>query len=161
MLQPALLGGLFIGVLSALPVVNVANCCCLWIIGGGAIAAYLEQQADPTPLTVGRAARVGLMAGVVGAFVWVIATLALDVLVAPLQQRMVAAMVQNAGDLPPDVRAIFDGLANGAAAPLRVAAGFLFHLVAGVIFSTLGGVLGSAFLGQPALGEPGPPPPPA
>ena len=35
MLQPALYGGLFIGVLSALPVVNIGNCCCLWFAGGG------------------------------------------------------------------------------------------------------------------------------
>ena len=31
-LQPALFGGLFIGVLSALPLVSVGNCCCLWVI---------------------------------------------------------------------------------------------------------------------------------
>ena len=34
-LQPALYGGLFIGVLSALPLINIGNCCCLWVIGGG------------------------------------------------------------------------------------------------------------------------------
>ena len=38
--QPALLGGLFIGVLSALPVVNTANlCCCLWVIVGGVLTS--------------------------------------------------------------------------------------------------------------------------
>ena len=50
MTQAVLLGGLFIGVLSALPFVNAANCCCLWIIGGGAIAAFLAQQDDPQSL---------------------------------------------------------------------------------------------------------------
>ncbi len=40
---PALLGGLFIGMLSALPIVSVGNCCCcLWMIGGGVLAAYLR-----------------------------------------------------------------------------------------------------------------------
>ena len=34
-LQPALLGGVTIGVLSALPVINLANCCCAWILFGG------------------------------------------------------------------------------------------------------------------------------
>jgi len=47
--MPALLGGLFIGVLSALPVVQICNCCCLWIIGGGLLAAYLQQQNQPVP----------------------------------------------------------------------------------------------------------------
>ncbi len=47
--QPALLGGLVLGVLSALPIVSIGNvCCCLWVISGGVLAAYLLQrnQAD-------------------------------------------------------------------------------------------------------------------
>ena len=44
-LQPAFYGGLFIGVLSALPLVNAGNCCCcLWVVAGGVLAAYLRQQ---------------------------------------------------------------------------------------------------------------------
>ena len=47
-LQPALYGGLFIGVLSALPLVNAGNCCCcLWVLMGGALAVYLRQQNSP------------------------------------------------------------------------------------------------------------------
>ncbi len=54
-LQPALVGGLFIGVLSALPIVNTANCCCcLWVISGGVLAAYLRQQSSPVRDHVGR-----------------------------------------------------------------------------------------------------------
>ena len=44
-LQPALLGGAFIGVLSALPIVSVGNvCCCLWMVTGGALTAWVLQQ---------------------------------------------------------------------------------------------------------------------
>ena len=33
---PALLGGLFIGVLSSLPYIKGGNvCCCLWVVSGG------------------------------------------------------------------------------------------------------------------------------
>ena len=54
-LQPALFGGLFIGVLSALPIINIGNCCCLWVIGGGVLATYLMQQNHPYPIAaVGR-----------------------------------------------------------------------------------------------------------
>ena len=35
LLQPVLFGGLFMGVLSALPIISIGNCCCLWIMGGG------------------------------------------------------------------------------------------------------------------------------
>ena len=62
--QPALLGGLVIGVLSALPVINIANCCCAWILLGGALASFLMQQNHPERIGVGDGALVGLTAGV-------------------------------------------------------------------------------------------------
>ena len=63
-LQPAFWGGLFIGVLSALPLVNAGNCCCcLWVICGGLLAAYLRQQSSPLPIDAAEGALVGLMAG--------------------------------------------------------------------------------------------------
>ena len=53
-LQPAILGGVLIGVLSALPIVSAGNlCCCLWVVLGGVVAAYLLQQNQSTPLNVG------------------------------------------------------------------------------------------------------------
>ena len=40
-LQPALFGGLFIGVLSALPIISAGNClCCMWVVAGGMLATY-------------------------------------------------------------------------------------------------------------------------
>ena len=57
------------GVLSALPLVAAGNCCCLWVISGGAIAAYLLQQNQTAPLTPADGALVGLLAGLIGAIV--------------------------------------------------------------------------------------------
>ncbi len=60
-------------VLSALPVVGLGNCCCcLWVVCGGVLAAYLDQQSDPTPITVGRGAFTGFLAGIIGAIVWIV-----------------------------------------------------------------------------------------
>src|SRR5688500_13259273 len=102
MIQPVLLGGVFIGVLSALPIVSVANCCCLWIIGGGMLAGHLAQQESPARLSAGRGALVGLLAGVVGAIIWLVLALVLDVVMAPLTERMVDTMLRNAENMPPD-----------------------------------------------------------
>src|SRR6186713_1079524 len=63
-LQPALLGGAFIGVLSSFLFLNA--CCCLWMLVGGMVAAYLFQQNHPHPMTAADGALVGLMAGVIG-----------------------------------------------------------------------------------------------
>ena len=67
-LQPALFGGLFIGVLSALPIVNAGNCCCcLWVVGGGMLAAYLRQQNSPVGSRPPKEPFIGFLAGITGA----------------------------------------------------------------------------------------------
>jgi hypothetical protein len=162
MLQSVLLGGLFIGVLSALPLISVANCCCLWILCGGLLTVRLAQHDAAPPITPGRGAFMGLMAGVVGAFVWLIAALALDVLIAPFQERMIEEMLSNAQDMPPNARAWLEMVAGRATSPLRYVAGFAFQLC-GTLFAALGGLLGAMFFRRdvpPALGgDPMAPPP--
>jgi len=109
-LQPALLGGLVIGVLSALPVINMGNClCCLWVILGGVVATYLLQQAQPTAVGTADGAIVGLLAGLVGAVVgtalsipiqWLMGSMGADTL-----QRV---LNQSGGDMPPEARAVLE-----------------------------------------------------
>lgn len=105
------------------------------------LAGYLAQQESATPITGRRGAVIGLLAGVVGAFVWLAAALALDVVMAPLQERIVSEMLRNATDMPPEVRQWLELMNDRASAPLRLAAGFVFQLAAGMVFATLGGVL--------------------
>jgi hypothetical protein len=137
-------------VLSALPIVNLANCCCLWIVGGGLLAGHLAGQ-EGGPLTAMRGAKVGLLAGVVGAGVWLVAALALDVVMAPLQERMLSQVMRNAVDVPPEVRGWLELMNDRASAPVRLAAGFVFQLFAGAVFSTIGGVLAAAFFRRPPV----------
>ncbi len=86
--QPVLLGGLVIGVLSALPVISIANCCCLWIAGGGAVAAYLGQQQAADRFSVGDGALYGALAGLVGACVWLLVWTPIHLILSPLQARI-------------------------------------------------------------------------
>jgi hypothetical protein len=159
-MQPALLGGLFIGVLSALPIVQLCNCCCLWIVGGGVLSAYLQQQSQSAPLTVTGGARAGLIAGVVGAFVWLLLSQALDVVLAPIQERLADEVLRNARDIPPNVRAWLESARAGGTGGF--AFGFLLLLIGGSIVSALGGAVGAAYFRNdvpPALGGPIAPPP--
>jgi hypothetical protein len=161
MIQPVLLGGVFIGVLSALPIISVANCCCLWLIGGGVLAAYLDQQGLPHRIGPGRGALVGFLAGVVGAFIWLVLALALDVVMAPLQERVIGEMLQGAQNMPPEAREWLEMVASRSASPLRYVVGLAFHLF-GAVFAALGGLLAVAFSKRdlpPALGGPMAPPP--
>src|SRR5438128_10465269 len=87
--QPALIGGVVMGVLSALPIISAGNaCCCLWVVSGGVVAAYLFQQNRTTPVTPGDGALVGLLAGLVGALVRTVVAIPIDLLVAPMEQAM-------------------------------------------------------------------------
>ena len=148
-MQPALLGGLFIGLLSALPFVNLANyCCCLWVISGGVIAAVLDQQGEPGRLPTGRAAYDGFVAGIVGAIVWLAASMVLDVVMNPLYDRAVTEMLRNANDMPPAARTYLETLGTRASSPVSYVLGFLFHLFVGVVFGAIGGVLGVTVFGR-------------
>ena len=103
--QSALLGGVFIGVLSVLPIVNVANvCCCMWVIAGGMLTAFLENQRGRQSITVARGAFLGLIAGIIGAVVWLLASLALNPLFAPFQAAIGDALSRAAVDADPTVR---------------------------------------------------------
>ena len=139
--QPAILGGLFIGVLSTLPIVNLGNaCCCLWVISGGALAAYLLQQNQPEATTGADGALIGLMAGIVGAFVGALLQIPVEIWFGPIQKEWILRLMQGQADVPPQFMEMLDRPLNAAS----VIADLIFRLVAYVIFGMLGGVLGVA-----------------
>ena len=149
--QPALIGGLVMGVLSSLPLINLGNlCCCLWVVAGGVVAAYLLQQNQSQPLTPGDGALVGLFAGLIGAGVGFVISIPIGLLMEPMQRAMVQRTLEMSGNMPPAVREILENYGQprtalgflGALVFLVI--GFFFLLVVGAVFSTLGGLLGAA-----------------
>jgi hypothetical protein len=152
-LQPALFGGLFIGVLSALPFVNLGNCCCcLWAIAGGVLATYLRQQNSRYQVTSAEGALVGLMAGAIGGVIYVVLSLALQPLIGPMSQQWMEAMMSSQGDLPPEVR---DMMENMGSVTAIMGITLFFNAIFYTIFGLLGGLLGVALFKKDA-----PPPPP-
>ena len=148
--QPALIGGLVLGVLSALPIVAAGNlCCCLWVVSGGLVASYLFQQNHTEPITPGDGALVGLLAGLVGAFVQTIVSIPVEILVAPMERAMLQRFMELAGNMPVEMRDAFDRYSSSGAPfgvlgiILRRIIGLMFMLFIGSIFSTLGGLLGA------------------
>lgn len=154
-LQPALFGGLFIGVLSALPFVNLANCCCLWVIGGGVLAAYLMQQNHPYAITAADGALVGMLAGLFGGVLGVLLSIPVDMAMGPLQQRLLDQFILNNPDVPAESKRIFENMAASGVSAVMVGFKLMFSVVVGLIFGMLGGLLGVALFKKDA-----PPPPP-
>ena len=159
-LQPALLGGVTIGVLSALPVINLANCCCAWILFGGALSAYLMQQNHPEPIQSGDGAIAGLLAGIIGAFVWVIVSVPISVALAPFQSEMTSRMMRDAADMAPELRGIIENMSGAPAIGVGLVVGFFVMLVVSSLFGMLGGLFGALMFrkNQPPVVPPPIPP---
>jgi hypothetical protein len=129
------------GVLTGLPIVSAGNlCCCLWVIGGGVVAAYVLQQNEQGPITAADGALVGLLAGVIGAFVYLIVSIPISILVAPMERMVVQRIIERM-DMPPEFR---EYAAHGVGTGIRLILGFLFWLFVGAAFSTIGGLIGQA-----------------
>ena len=148
--QPALIGGVVMGVLSALPLVSIGNaCCCMWIVSGGAIAAYLFQQNHDTPMTPSDGALVGLLAGLTGALVQFALSIPIGILVAPMERGLLRGVLDNADAMSPDVRrGILRYMQTNSELGIlaRIAQGviwLMFMLFVGSVFSTIGGLLGA------------------
>ncbi len=158
-LQPALLGGLLLGVLSALPIVNLGNaCCCLWVLAGGALAAYLLQRGQDAPISSSDGALVGFGAGVIGAIVWQVLTVPVTIFMAPIQNQIIGRLM-DAGDLPENVRQVFQTLRENAGFNLaRFVLGGIVTLCVSMIFSTLGGLIGAAMFRKKVPPQPAEPP---
>ena len=138
-LIPALLGGLFIGVLSALPFVSVANCCCLWVITGGYIAAWLQQKNYDPPITIGDGTVVGLLAGFVGGIVHYLTVLPIELYLGSLTAGMSGGFMPARQEIPPEFRRMMNELGPQGLLLL----GSMFFAVISVIFGTIGGILGA------------------
>ena len=154
MIRSATLGGLFIGVLSALPIVGAANCCCcLWVVSGGALAAYLQVQQENRTLTGGEGAAVGALAGVIGAFVWLPIVVMVATVMGPVQEALLET-ARNARDIPPEARDFLESLGGGGGVASYFVLFFL-QLFIGTLVAALGGVLAAAYFKKevpPALG---------
>jgi hypothetical protein len=142
-LQPAFWGGLFIGVLSALPFVSALNvCCCLWVIAGGVLTSYLLQERLLTPLTAGDGAVGGLLAGLIGAAVSALIGLAFVAIQGnPMAQTFDQFLSQ--GQMPPEAARLMERMREWPAA-LWFVLGFAVQLILFPIFSMLGALLGVA-----------------
>jgi hypothetical protein len=157
--QPALIGGLVMGVLSALPLIAAGNlCCCLWVISGGAVAAYLLQANHPAPIAIADGLLVGLLAGVIGAAVHTVLAIPISLLFGPAERAMLERFIEMA---PPEAREIFERVGardrefGGAFFIVGHLIGFIFWACIGAVFSSIGGVLGAAIFKKSSMPPPG------
>jgi hypothetical protein len=155
-LQPALFGGLFIGVLSALPIINFGNClCCMWVVGGGALAVYLMQQNYPYAVQAADGALVGLLAGVIGGALCGLIVIPIALAFGPMEQRIIQRALEQNRDMPPEVRSMVDNMTRGSVIGLMAVVGVFVRAIIFGVIAMLGGLLGVALFKKKDLPPPG------
>lgn len=153
-LQASALGGLFIGVLSGLPFVGWANvCCCLWVVTGGVLTVYLQQQGRAEAVIAGDGAITGLFAGVIGAVIHLLFMVAFIAMGGDAMQLQMQEALDQSPQLAPEVRQAMERLMAGPAVALVVA---LVIVPVYAIVGLLGGLLGTLFFRRPPAPEPPP-----
>ena len=155
-LKPALIGGVVIGVLSVIPFVSAANlCCCLWAILGGLLATNLYVKNSPTPARPGDGAVLGVIAGAIGAVIYLVIGIPITIAMGPVMRNMFVSLMQNIDARQAEMmRQQFEAQGN-AIVPLiiksLIGAALLF------VFAILGGLLGVPIF-EKRKGNPPPPP---
>jgi len=147
--QPALIGGLVIGLLWSVPFLNLINlCCCLGVIAGGALAAWqLIKRSPVLPVSSGDGSVVGLLAGLVGAGVHLLLGVPIGLVFDPQTGvsaiKSIFALMNN-----PEVnRAMEEAIRNSQNQSLAerlggALVGWCITSVISVGFSTIGGLIG-------------------
>ncbi len=142
-LKPALLGGLIVGILSAIPFLNY--CCCIWAIGGGVLAGFLYIKSSPIPVKVGEGAVVGVLTGIVGAVLYFLISVPIGYFLssAQLEETLVRAGLK----LPVGVSGLL----------LFVLAGLIGGLCL-LVLAIIGGLISVPIFEKRKDGPPPPPP---
>ncbi len=164
-MKPAIIGGVALGLLSAIPLIGAVNaCCCAWAVLGGLLAANMYVKSSPTPVRPADGAVVGAIAGVIGAVIYIVVGLPLGLMTGNATMSVMEGIVSQAGPEAAEAfrqqAAIMQNQSVGqrllAAAPMALIGAVLL-----VIFSTIGGLIGvSVFEKRKGGGADVPPPPP-
>jgi hypothetical protein len=150
MFVPALIGGVLAGVLSGIPIVNCL--CCLWIIGGGILAAYFLTKESSIVLTAGDGAIVGIFTGIIAAVVEAFVNIPFRAMSEKLVQGMIERFSQYYEEMPSGWQSwMKDGNFEGS-----ILWSIIGLVVSAVIFAALGalgGIIGISLFGKKRISQ--------
>ena len=155
-IQPAMIAGAALGILSSLPIVNAGNwCCCMWVIGGGALGAWLlarERTGGMGAMSYGDGAFVGVLSGLFGAFVATLVSIPIRLLTADVlrsQQQAFEEMFAEA-EMEDAVLEMLLQLLSPDLSFTTILVTFLINVLLFSLFAMIGGILYVAITGQKA-----------
>ena len=144
---------MFLGLFSSIPFISAGNLlCCMWVLGGGGLAALMLTRQRPTGITYGDGAFVGVLSGLFGAVVATLVTSSMKILFAPVfqgQQQALEEAFREARIEGPTA----DLMLRMASAEVSIATAaltFFTYLLMFALFAMIGGILTVAILKKQA-----------
>jgi zinc ribbon protein len=148
-IQPALAGGMFLGLFSSLPFISAGNCiCCAWVLGGGALATLLLTKQRPSGVALGDGAFVGVLSGLFGAVVATLVSIPVRILSARFfesQQQALEDTLRQIGAEGP-LRDLMLRVASPEISATTLLFTFFMNLLVYSLFAMIGGILTVAVL---------------
>jgi len=148
MLKPALIAGAAFGIAGAIPVIEWINCaCCALIIGCGFTAALLhskQMKVAGLGFTAGNGAVVGLASGVVYGLVAGILGAMFDLMLGFADFDQIMDQMDGFGSMDPEAMEMMGRFMESTGPATIAVAGVFMSLFFGVIFASLGGLIGGA-----------------
>jgi hypothetical protein len=155
--KPAVIGGVVLGILSAIPFVNFVNvCCCLWAILGGMLAAHLYVKNSTKPATAGDGAIVGAIAGAIGAVISLVVGIPLSIVSGSAMRGLLIGMMERAN--PEQAEMVRRQMEAGESIAGAIVNGLIVAVLL-FLFAVIGGLIGVALF-EKRKGGSAPPPPP-
>jgi hypothetical protein len=149
--QPALMGGMFLGVLSSVPIIQAGNCFfCMWVLLGGGVATVMLTRQRPSGISYGDGAFVGVLSGLVGAVVGTILQMSFRAIASGLfesTQQQLEQMLQQIGAEGPMRDWVLRSM-SGEISTTTVTFTFFANLLAFSLFAMIGGILTIALLNK-------------
>lgn len=150
--EPAIIGGAFLGTLSSLPIISLGNAlCCMWVVGGGALAAWLLRKKHPhgpESVTYGDGAFVGVLSGSFGAIIATAILIPVRLLSAEALRTEMETVEEILAEFEGPLRELFLRLLSPELSFVTILATFFMHLVIFSLFAMVGGILLLAIMGR-------------
>jgi hypothetical protein len=143
--QPALTGGMFLGLLSSLPFINAGNClCCMWVLGGGGIAVLLLSRQRPSGISYGDGAFVGVLSGLFGSIVGTAVSIPVRIISDRIfgnQQQAIEEVMRDVPGFEGPFRDLIMRVASPEISMATIVFTFFASLLLYSLFAMIGGIL--------------------
>ena len=150
--QPAVAGGMFLGLLSSLPFINAGNClCCMWVLGGGGIAVFLLSKQRPSGISYGDGAFAGVLSGLFGSVVGTMVSIPVRIIsdkILGSQQQAIEEAMRNVPGFEGPFRDLIMRVASPEISITTLAFTFFSSLLLYSLFAMIGGILTVAILNK-------------